>query len=447
MVRVTQAVFVPVVLLITTASLEAQWKINNRGKDVILDERRSAQLGAQSSNRLGWDLYRQLAKRGGNQVFSPYSVSIGLSMLRSGASGTTAAQMDTAMHGGRFHWVSGMAALQSCLVSSPTQKSPSSIRRKPGGYQLESATALWGQKGLRFEPAFLKVLAGGFGSPLHSVDFKKTSLVRKQINDWVAGKTSQKIQDLLAVGQLKESSQLVLGNAVYFKGTWSDEFDKSDTREERFFGTGGQVSKLPMMRQEEWFRYTDTGDAQVVELPYSSNQASMIVVLPKQRDGLAALEKNLSGKVVSRWLKGLTSTPMSIKLPRFQLNSSLDLVRSLQVLGIVDAFHPQKANFSKMVRNQPILLGSVTHKAYIGVEESGTEAAAATVEEVELSEEEDPPQPVNFHVDHPFLFFIQDKLSGCVLFLGRVCSPSVTSGSEGKRVPPVTRDRAGKGRI
>jgi len=368
---------------------------------------------ADASNRFAFDLYGRLRGQGGNLFFSPYSLSSALAMTSAGARGETARQMAAVLHlpGGAAGVHAAYAALGADL-NAPG---------KP--YELAVTSALWGQKGYGFLPDFLALLKTHYGAPLAELDFAAdTEAARRTINAHVEKATRDRIKDLIAEGQLAAETRLVLTNAIYFKGRWRWTFDKTLTSDEEFFLAPDRKVRVPMMRDGREFPYADLGDFQALALPYTGGRLAMVVLVPKKPDGLAALEKSLSAAKVAECLARMRAQEVQVALPRFTMTTAFLLRETLAAMGMGDAFDFAKADFSGMNGGkEPLWIGQVIHKAFVEVNEEGTEAAAATAVVAEGREAPAPP-PV-FRADRPFLFLIRDVRSGCILFLGRLADP------------------------
>ena len=227
--------------------------------------------------------------------------------------------------------------------------------------------------------------------------------------------------ELIPRGILDPATKLVLTNAIYFKGQWVVRFDKKDTRDEPFMLANKQRINVPMMHQRDEYGYCEQAGMQLLELPYAGDALSMVVLLPKELDGLARLEKSLNAKTLADWLAKLSKKKVRVSLPRFTMTSEFRLDKNLHSLGMQDAFNPSKADFSGMDGTHELYIGAVLHKAFVDVSEEGTEAAGATA--VVMKMRSSPVQPATFQADHPFLFLIRDTRSGSVLFIGRVVNP------------------------
>ncbi len=373
----------------------------------------------QGSNEFAFDLYARMRADNGNLFFSPTSISTALAMALSGASGETAAQMAKSLH---FEVPKDQldAAMRDMLA---TWKS----KEKKQGYQLSVANRLWAQTGQPFLPAYLAVTRTDYGAELARLDFARHAEESRQtINQWVEDQTAGKIKDLILSAAQLSGARLVLTNAVYFKGDWTDPFKKNLTKDEDFQLSAQQTVKAPLMHTRHHFRYAASDGLQVLELPYGDRSLSLIVLLPETKDGLAKLEERLTFANWQRWTQNLASREVIVFLPRFKTTTQIAMSPLLQSLGITSAFSPQMADFSGMTGSRDFYISAVLHKAYVDVNEEGTEAAAATgiIMRATAVRVPRPEQPPVFRADHPFVFAIRDNRNGAVLFIGRLADPT-----------------------
>ncbi len=363
------------------------------------------------------DLYGRLRTKTGNLFYSPYSISTALAMTRTGARDETAVQMDQVLHfcpdPHRFH------PAFSELIRELNG------RGLPRDYQLAVAQSLWGDTSLLVNPDFEKLLQANYGARLRVADFRRrTEEARRQINRWVEERTNDKIKDLLHKDDVDSSTALVLVNAIYFKAAWLKPFDKSETTEGDFHAPG-QAVKVPLMHQTTETGYAEEDGVQVLELPYEGGDLSMVVLLPRDRDGLGKLEQSLTRARLSACLGKLKERRVAVELPRFKLDARFQLAETLRAMGMELAFQPG-ADFSGISSRERLYLSKVIHQAFVDVNEVGTEAAAATA--VTVLRGAPSGKPVVFRADHPFVFLIRHNHTGSILFLGRVNDP--TSGLE-----------------
>ena len=394
------------------------------------DKKTDMQVVVSGGNTFTLDLYKQLVelpavkKSEGNLFFSPYSVSSALAMVWAGAEGKTERQMAETLH-------FSLLRDQVHNVMKEMQRELNQ-RAERNGIELRVANALWGQAGYQFQDEFLQLTDKYYGAGLEEVDYiEETEKSRKKINRWVEKKTKGKITDLVKPGVLNPLTNLILTNEIYFKGDWALPFYEKDTTTLPFTwrfpspDSTTQVKKVlvSMMLQTDNFGYLESKDLQVLELPYEGKQLSMLVLLPKAEwGGLEALEKTLTMENLNVWVKGLRKREVRIYLPKFKATSEFSLSGVLKTMGMPDAFSVTNANFSGMNGKRDLHISAVVHKAFVEVNEKGTEAAAATA--ITVSEASPPPStPPVFRADHPFLYLIYDNQTGSILFLGRMMKP------------------------
>ena len=364
-------------------------------------------------NAFACDLYRELAAKPGNLVFSPFSVSAVMGSIYAGAAGQTRAEMQKALHlpAGEASVYEGYRTLFAALDAHAAR----------GGAQWTLAHRAWVQNGFRLRPEYVATVRDDFGFDVGTADFRGSpDAARTAINQWVEEKTRQRIKDLFPPGSIDSDMRLVLANAIYFKGLWDRQFDKKATRPAPFHTGKTTTREVPTMSLSEHFAIADVGGARALELPYKEKQLSMVLVLPDDIDGLAALEKRLSADTLSAWVSNLREREVEVALPRFTATQEFKLTKTLAGMGMPSAFDAQAADFSGMTGGRDLYVGIVVHKAFVDVNEEGTEAAAATGGGMRATSAQ---IPVEFKADHPFLFLIRDRASGCVLFLGRVANP------------------------
>jgi serpin B len=377
---------------------------------------------AKSSNAFGFDLYRRLKQTPGNQVVSPASITTGLALAWGGARGETAAQMKQALHFGAEPgpMMEAAAALSRSLVDPA----------RPVVFRI--ANRLFGEKAFPFEPAFLEAGRAAFGAALEPTDFRHSpEVAREAINRWVETQTVNRIRDLVPPEGVTRETRLVLVNALYFLGDWQDPFTKEGTSPALFHVTARQERLVPTMHGGGTHRLARRSGLLALELPYKGEQMSMLVLLPEATDGLPALERSLDAAGLDSIVQSLAPTRVAIALPKFEVDPQepLSLGDALVALGMRDAFDRRKADFTG-IANPPdpadrLFISRVFHKAFVKVDEKGTEAAAATgVSMMRVGSAMVRDEPVRFTADHPFLFFIRDHATGLVIFMGRVADPS-----------------------
>jgi serpin B len=362
---------------------------------------------------LALDLYSRLRGEQGNLFFSPYSISTALAMTYAGARGETAEQMAKVLH-------FDVPADELPSAFAAVDRELTGAARK---YELYTANALWAQKGHPFLPTYVDLIRQAYHAGLNEVDFQNaTEEARRTINAWVEKQTREKIKDLLAPGVLNDMTRLVLTNAIYFKGDWERPFKKGGTRTEPFHVTAKEDVSVPMMHQKAHFHYVDQAGFQALQMPYKGTDLALVVLLPRKADGLRALEETLTMEKLSACLGDLASREVAVSFPKFRMTEELQLAKTLSAMGMSLAFSPGRADFSGMDGSHELFLSAVVHKAFVDVNEQGTEAAAATgIGVVATAARVD--QPIIFRADHPFLLLIRDMRSGAVLFMGRLTQP------------------------
>jgi serpin B len=374
----------------------------------------------QAGNQFAFDLYGQLSrdKKDENLFYSPTSISLALAMTSAGARGETATQM-----AGVLHWKNDAAALHAGMNAWIRQLNAID---KGQEYELRVANRLWAQQGYKFLNPFLKITREQYQAPLGQINFQtQAEPARQTINQWVEQQTAGKIQDLLPQGTIESRTKLVLTNAIYFKGNWQTPFKKSGTRDLDFAVTSSQKQRVPTMQMTDDFRFARLEGLKLLQMPYTGGQLSLIAVLPDEVDGLAKVEAGLSPETWKVWTTALKSTQVWVRLPRFKMTSEFGLKRALSELGMPLAFEEGSADFSGMNGKHDLFISAALHKAFVDVNEQGTEAAAATGIVIKpLSAVVEPTKPQEFHADHPFLIAIVDNRAGSVLFLGRVLDPT-----------------------
>jgi serpin B len=367
-------------------------------------------------------LYQALYSSNGNMVYSPYSISLAFAMVYGGARGETASQMAQTLHytlaGEQFH--PAFNALDLDLARRPGQAADVSEKDQ---FQLSIANSLWGQDGWPFLPDYLDLLAINYGAGMHLVDFEKApESARKQINDWVSNQTNKRIQDIIPPGMLDPSTRLALANAIYFKATWEHEFDPKETSDRPFTLLDGETVSVPMMGMEtgEQFSYAAGDGWQAVALPYKGGLTEMVVIVP-DLGNFNAFESTLTADRYNEILAALQTQKVFLSMPKFTFETLYGLSDTLIQMGMKDAFDPTLADFSGMDGQHTLYIGDALHKAFIAVDEKGTEAAAATI--VLMMAGAMPPEGVVLTIDRPFFYVIRDVPSGTILFMGRVVDP------------------------
>ncbi|MBN1944527.1 MAG: serpin family protein [Bradymonadales bacterium] len=371
------------------------------------------------NSAFAFDLYQELLKDAdGNLFYSPHSISLALAMAFAGAEGNTEAEMAETLHftleEARLH--SAFNALDQELAS----RGEGAQGRDGEGFRLKIVNATWGQTGYSFLMSFLDVLAENYGAGLRLLDFRQApEESRVTINDWVSENTEGRIEDLLQPGVISSDTRLVLTNAIYFNAAWSIQFEEDVTTQEPFQPLEGNQVTVDMMHLSDSLGYTEGDGYQAVELLYDGEELSMVVIVPDAGQ-FEAFEAGLSSERIAGIIGSMEVANGSLAMPRFEFVSEFSLVETLMALGMIDAFG--NADFSGIDGTYNLLISDVVHKAFVAVDEAGTEAAAATA--VVFVESAAPMDEFELTIDRPFLFAIRDIPTGALLFVGRVVNPA-----------------------
>lgn len=378
---------------------------------------------AAENNAFALDLYQQLRTQPGNLFYSPFSISEALAMAWAGSNGGTQTDMVAALR----HTLSqdrvhpAMNAIDLALAS----RGHDAKGADGGAFRLNIANALWGQIGYTFQQPFLDTLGSNYGAGLHILDFiKQPDASRTLINTWVSDRTEDRIKDLLPEGSVTPDTRLVLTNAVYFNAAWFNPFDAKNTKPATFTKRDGSTVQVPTMAGSFELSYGAGDDYAAVSLPYDAGQMEgyeleMVLVLPS--GSLDDFEASLDSTKVHDIVKSLGTYDVTITMPKFKIESQFSLADALGKLGMKSAFDPAQADFSKITATDKLYITDVVHKAWVDVDEAGTEAAAATGV---VFGDTAAPELREIHLDHPYLFFIRDIQTNTILFVGRVDDPS-----------------------
>ena len=382
-------------------------------------------LGAltRGNGDFAFDLYRELSTTDGNLFFSPHSISTALAMTYAGSQGDTRdAMADTlgfSLPPDRLH--GAFEALSRDLGSRTAGEDEDSFR-------LNVANAVWAQEGHPFRDDYLDVVKASYGGEVSLANFAgDPDGSRSEINVWVGRATEGRIEDLIPPDLIDALTRMVLVNAVYFKAGWLYPFDEAFTATAPFQLLDGTTADVDMMRATEYFGYGAGDGYQVVDLPYVGGELSMTLLLPEQ-GRFREFEERLDGGLVAQALAQVSESYVALEMPRFEFIAAFRLGETLKAMGMSAAFDPSAANFSGMDGLSCaagdlgcLYIGDVVHKAFVSVDEAGTEAAAATG--VVMQTESAKPSPVKVRLDRPFIFLVRDRPTGTVLFMGRVVKP------------------------
>lgn len=366
----------------------------------------------QANNHLAVHLHRVLSKEKENVFFSPFSISVAMSMLLCATEGQTAAEIRGAL--GHDH-----AGIKKDDVASICEQQISNILQHDDSYTLSCANSMLSQKGFEIKDEYKQILSKCFKALMLEVDFaNEIKMVINQINEWVKQKTNNMIPNF--VKSLNPSSELVLLNAVYFKGTWIHQFEKNRTIPRKFYNNGikNNAKKVETMHlnDDDDFPFYENKTLQVLQLPYIGDEVAMMILLPREKDGIDSVEASLSSSFVQEFKEKLKMMEVKIALPRFRLEYSKSLVSCFQELGVNLIFLPG-AELTHLSDSSGLFVTEILHKTVLNVNEAGTEAAAVTMVEMSRSA---PVRKPEFIVDHPFMLVIYNTKNDLILFMGRI---------------------------
>jgi len=371
-----------------------------------------------NNNAFAFDLYRSLKTQDENLFYSPYSISLALAMTYAGARGATESQMAQTLHflaQDQLH-----PAFNALDLQLAERGKAASDNEKP--LQLNIANAVWAEKTYPFLQSFLDTIALNYGAGIRLADFiNQYEAVRKEINTWVSDQTEDKINDLIPEGVLNADTRMALVNAIYFKADWLHPFDADSTRDAPFHLLDGSDVTVPVMNHGTFIPYAKGDGWQAIELAYQGETAAMDIIVPDE-GRFEEVESSLDYEAASAIFGSLQPTSVSLALPKFKFESSFGLADQLKALGMTEAFDPDQADFTGMSERNDLYISAVVHKAFVAVDEKGTEAAAATA--VIVAATSAPLYDVTLTVDRPFIFLIRDIPTGQILFIGRVLNPA-----------------------
>ncbi|KAK2176529.1 hypothetical protein NP493_660g05027 [Ridgeia piscesae] len=378
-----------------------------------------------ANNDFAMDLYGQIRSNsaGENIFFSSFSVSSALAMVYAGAKGNTKTEMGNVLK---------LNSISTSKVHAGFRQIFKAFNDPTNNYTLSVANAFFGRKGYPFLNSYLTVVSQNYYALVKDMDFAgKTENSRLYINTWVENHTNKKITNLFPKGSIQRTTAAVLVNTIYFKGLWKTQFDVKDTTSSTFHLTTTKTMKTNMMTYPvaKRFNYAEVSSlrCKILELPYVGDEVSMYILLPNSINGLAALESQLTSAKLNNAISRMYSTKVDVSIPKFKMTLKVVLNNMLRSLGIEDLFVPNKADLSGMDGTRNLYVTQVIHKAYVDVNEEGTEAAAATGVVVGITSVG--PRSKIFNADHPFLFFIREKVTGSILFSGRVIKPPTATGA------------------
>lgn len=386
---------------------------------------------ANANNQFAIDLYNEINKESNENIFfSPWSISTAVAMTYEGARGETANEIQNVFH----------FPIDDNSRRSSYAKMLNKLNKASGKYKLHTANAIWLQEDYPFLDDYKNTISRYYLGEIKNLDFvKNPSGSSSKINNWVSKNTNNKIKDIVSPNMFNDLTRAVLTNAIYFKGKWEHQFDRDDTKPEDFTLESGQKIKVPMMRltdEDLDFNYAESDGIQILEMPYQGDKVSMLVLLPRtdvsnsrfrgdenqpQISSITELESLLTEEKLEEWRNKLRSQTVYIYMPKYKFETSYSLTDYLKMMGMEIPFKVGEADFSGMDGTNNLYISDVLHKAYIDVYEEGTEAAAATVVMMQTLSA---PMYVTFRADHPFIFIIQEKETGNILFMGKVNNPT-----------------------
>ena len=380
----------------------------------------------EGNSAFAFDLYRALGAEDGDLFYSPYSISLALAMAYAGARGETERQMAETLH----YLLSQERLHDAFNVLGRELVSRGEAQRERGeGFRLNIANAVWGQEDYVFLEGFLDVLAASYGSRVRPANLQEApEESRSVINRWVADQTEDRITDLIPPGAINEGTRMVLTNAVYFNAEWATPFEEAATSMRPFHLLSGGEVGVPMMERTGYYGYGKGDGYQAVDLAYGGGELSMTILLP-DTGRFREFEASLDAALVGRILEAIKLENIELGIPKFEFESQFGLAETLAAMGMPDAFD-QRADLSGMdgrscsVGDFPCLfISKILHKAFVSVDEEGTEAAAATAVVATVSSAPPPPE-IRVVVNRPFVFLIRDRETGAIIFVGRIENPA-----------------------
>lgn len=377
---------------------------------------------ADANRDFALSFFDQIKNEEENIIFSPFSLSLALSMALAGAEAATKSEMLDALQlnisEDKIH-----PAFNALLLAIEASQEGTQEESEGNNFQLNIANSIWGQAGYEFKESFLDTLALNYSAGVYNVDYiNNPEAARNAINDWVEEETQEKIQDLIPQGAIDTLTRMVLANAIYFNGSWLHPFEESATEQAPFNLLDGSQTTVDMMSLTgQSFNYGKGENYQVVQLPYLSQDFSMTLLIP-DTGSFKEFEDELSSNNLVSILNNLAFQPVNLKMPKFDFESTVNGKDPLNALGMAEAFDPDQANFSEITQAEKLYISDVLHKATITVDEKGTEAAAATAV-ILGTKSAMPEEPISLVIDRPFLFLIWHQPTETILFMGHVMQP------------------------
>jgi serpin B len=374
---------------------------------------------ANGNNQFALELYRQLsAADDGNLFFSPYSLSVELAMTYAGAEGATKEQMAETLN--FILEEEDLHAAFNKLAIELAKRGEGNKSENEEGFKLSIANAIWGQIEYAFLDEYLDTLAVNYDAGLRLLDFvKDPEACRRTINDWVSEQTEGKIEDLIKEGIISEMTRLVLTNAIYFNAAWDKPFNADNTTNGTFYLGDGSTVSVPMMHQTEDFGYSEGDGYQAVELKYDGNELSMLIILPEDGN-FEQFKASFDAQKLDAIIDEIHVADVTLTMPKFEYESQFSVKDALKAMGMTDAFD-MTADFSGIDGSYDLYIEDVVHKAFVSVDEAGTEAAAASAVIINLKAVM---EQAEVTLDHPFIYLIRDIQTNTILFVGSVVNPA-----------------------
>jgi len=371
------------------------------------------------NNAFAVDIFQSLRAGDGNLVLSPYSISLALAMTYAGARGETESQMMETLH---FTQGQGATHPSFNMLGAELAQRGEAGSKDGQPMQLNIVNSIWAERAFTFDKQFLNLVSTSYGAGIRFTNFiTQYEDARREINAWVSDETNGRIQDLLAEGIIDSMTRMALVNAIYFKANWLEPFDERSTSNALFHLLDGSRVTVPTMHKQVTASYASGDGCQALELAYAGETAAMDIIVPDEGN-YEAFESALSIGQLNKILGGMKPTTVMLGLPKFGYAADFALADTLETMGMPDAFDMDKADFSGMTGGRDLYISTVVHKAFVSIDEKGTEAAAATA--VIMSLRGAFKSEVTLNVDRPFIFVIRDLPSGQILFIGRVLDPS-----------------------
>ena len=365
------------------------------------------------NNQFALELYKIISRKPGNMFYSPFSISAALGMTYTGSKANTEKQIASVMH---------FATNDAAFYNNYQAYLASINNLNNDAVSIYTANSFWAQADFTFKKEFVEIIRNHFSGEIKNVNFaKEAEKCRQEINKWVESKTNNKIQNLIQPGLIDDLTRLVLVNAIYFKAPWDMPFDEKATKKMDFKTTATTVVSADFMTAENNYKYYTENDFSAIEIPYAKGTLSMLIILPSDDNSFTSLQKNIDHTVYQKIVSAMTVKKIRLMLPKFNTTSEFELSDVLQEMGMPEAFS-DKADFSGMTGKKDLKISKVVHKAFINVNEAGTEAAAATA--VIIRVKSMPVNVVEFKADHPFMFIIKENTNGSILFAGNIFDPS-----------------------